>query len=132
MGARSPARYFDPDGEKYGIPTYPLHCAPEGLATRSQLRARGLRPGGQDVAAQMLWRYPRGIGVAYLYRLDQAKPVRPMTPARWRAHEAMMRPRRICPRCGVDAGYVIRTSHGACEACIYLEEHSAALSIYQS
>ncbi|MEU4999405.1 RRQRL motif-containing zinc-binding protein [Streptomyces sp. NPDC021622] len=131
MAARSLARYFDPDGEKYGIPTYPLHCAPDGLATRKQLRARGLRPGGQDIAAQVLWRWSRGLGVAYLYRIDRAKPVRPMTPARWRAHEAMMRPRRTCPRCGTDAGYVIRTSRGACEPCIRREEQPSALPFYQ-
>ncbi|MEV6167571.1 RRQRL motif-containing zinc-binding protein [Streptomyces sp. NPDC051954] len=111
------ARFWDPDGAKYGIPTYPLHLAPDGLATRRQLRAVGLRPGGQEVAAQLMWRYPRGIAVAYLYRVDLAKPVRPMTEARWRAHEAMMRPRRICPECGEDVGYVIRTSLGTCEPC---------------
>lgn len=111
------ARFWDPDGAKYGIPTYPLHLAPDGLATRRQLRARGLRPGGQEVAAQLMWRYPRGIAVAYLYRLDLAMPVRPMTPARWRAHEAMMRPRRICTACRKDVGYVVRTSTGLCEPC---------------
>lgn len=90
-------RFWDPDGTTYGIPTYPLRMAPEGLATRRQLRARGLRPAGQQVAAQLLWRYPRGIAAAYLYRIDLAKPVRPMTPGRWRAHEAMMRPAAPAP-----------------------------------
>ncbi|WP_376733770.1 RRQRL motif-containing zinc-binding protein [Streptomyces broussonetiae] len=110
-------RFWDPDGTRYGIPTYPLHMAPEGLATRRQLRARGLRPGGQQVAAQLMWRYRRGLAVAYLYRVDRALPVRPMTPGRWRAHEAMMRPRRTCPECHRDVGYVIRTSIGTCEPC---------------
>ncbi|MFG2119558.1 RRQRL motif-containing zinc-binding protein [Streptomyces sp. NPDC048710] len=110
-------RFWDPDGTTYGIPTYPLHTAPDGLGTRRQLRACGLRPGGQQVAAQLMWRHARGIAVAYLYRLDLAKPVRPMTPGRWRAHEAMMRPRRICPACRRDVGYVIRTSLGTCERC---------------
>ena len=116
MGAMS-VRFWDPDGAKYGIPTFPLHMAPEGLATRMQLRALGLRPGGQEIAAQLMWRHPRGIAAAYLYRIDLAKPVRPMTPARWRAHEAMMRPRRTCPACRRDVGYVIRTSIGTCEPC---------------
>ncbi|MEV8312551.1 RRQRL motif-containing zinc-binding protein [Streptomyces sp. NPDC059900] len=111
------ARFWDPDGARYGIPTYPLRWAPQGLATRRQLRADGLRPAGQDVAAQLMWRYPRGLAVAYLYRVDLARPVRPMTPGRWRAHEAMMRARRLCPLCARDAGYVIRTSVGACEPC---------------
>jgi hypothetical protein len=111
------ARFFDPDGAKYGIPTYPLRLAPAGLATRRQLRARGLRPGGQEVAAQLMWRYPRGVAVAYLYRVDRAKPVRPMTPGRWRAHEAMMRRRRFCTACRRDVGYVVRVSTGVCGRC---------------
>ncbi|MFF1404675.1 RRQRL motif-containing zinc-binding protein [Streptomyces sp. NPDC058294] len=110
-------RFWDPDGTTYGIPTYPLRLAPQGLATRRQLRARGLRPGGQEVAAQLLWRHRRGLGCAYLYRIERAKPVRPMTPGRWRAHEAMMRPRRTCSVCRRDVGYVLRTSLGTCEPC---------------
>ena len=52
---------YDPTGSQFGIPTYPWRFAPDGLATRRQLRARGLRPGGQAVAAQVLRpRYRRG------------------------------------------------------------------------
>ena len=58
--------FYDPDGTRYGLPTYPYRWAPQGLLTIRQLRARGLRPGGQDIAAQILWR--RGKRVAYLYR----------------------------------------------------------------
>lgn len=36
---------FDPTGARYGIPTFPWRYAPDGYATRRQLRARGLRPG---------------------------------------------------------------------------------------
>ncbi|MEV0097355.1 RRQRL motif-containing zinc-binding protein [Streptomyces sp. NPDC050738] len=117
-------RFFDPDGEEYGIPTYPKKLAPEGLATRRQLRARGLRPGGQDVAAQILWygrRDPRTrvrlIRVAYLYYIDLAAPVRPMTAGMWRAHHAMMRARRTCQACQVTHTYVIPTSLGCCPGC---------------
>ncbi|WP_399024168.1 hypothetical protein [Streptomyces sp. CS-7] len=35
------------------LPVYRWRLAPDGLATRRQLRALGLRPGGQDVAAQL-------------------------------------------------------------------------------
>ncbi|MFJ3827814.1 hypothetical protein ACIPWI_07570 [Streptomyces sp. NPDC090046] len=35
------------------LPVYPWRLAPDGLATRRQLRAAGLRPGGQDVVAQL-------------------------------------------------------------------------------
>ncbi|EFG09306.1 Hypothetical protein SCLAV_4232 [Streptomyces clavuligerus] len=37
---------YDPDGARHGIPTFPWRCAPDGYATRRQLRADGLRPGG--------------------------------------------------------------------------------------
>lgn len=53
------ARDLDPTGEHHGgTPTYPWRMAPadEGLATRRQLRALGLRIGGQPVAAQILCR----------------------------------------------------------------------------
>ncbi|MYS46061.1 hypothetical protein GTY23_33685 [Streptomyces sp. SID5998] len=118
---------FDPTGARYGIPTFPWRCAPDGLATRRQLRARGLRPGGQPVAAQILRpRYRRGPLVAYLYRLDQAKPVRPMTEAKRRALQCAMRARRTCPQCRTDAGYVIPTSLGVCVPCAYPDDQRAA------
>lgn len=120
-------RFWDPDGSKYGIPTYPWRLAPDGLATRRQLRARGLSPGRQDIAAQILRpRRRREPLTAYLYRVDLARPVRPMTPGMWRAHAAMMRARRHCPDCGRDAGYVIPTSLGTCVTCAYPEEPRAA------
>ncbi|MCD0483444.1 hypothetical protein LO771_13790 [Streptacidiphilus sp. ASG 303] len=111
-------RFWDPDGERFGLPTYPWRMAPEGLATRRQLRAEGLRPGGQDVAAQILWRNRRrGVRAAYLYRVDLARPVRPMTPARAAALAAAMRARRTCPVCGRDAGYVLPARYGTCLPC---------------
>ncbi|MFF7013241.1 RRQRL motif-containing zinc-binding protein [Streptomyces fimicarius] len=117
-------KFFDPTGAEYGLPTYPRKLAPEGLATRRQLRARGLRPGGQDVVAQILWhgrRDPltrtRPVRAAYLYRIDLAAPVRPMTPGRARAVAAMMRARRTCPLCAVTYPYVIPTSLGCCPGC---------------
>lgn len=35
------------------LPVYQWHLAPTGLATRRQLRAMNLRPGGQDVVAEL-------------------------------------------------------------------------------
>ncbi|MFG2226132.1 RRQRL motif-containing zinc-binding protein [Streptomyces sp. NPDC048644] len=113
-------RYWDPTGARYGIPTYPWHLAPYGLATRRQLRAAGLRPGGQPVAAQILWRSRRprpGIRAAYLYRLELARPVRPMTPARQTALDRALAARRTCPTCRCDRGYTIPTSLGTCLPC---------------
>ncbi|UQX01002.1 RRQRL motif-containing zinc-binding protein [Streptomyces sp. RerS4] len=101
-----------------GLPVYRWRLAPEGLATRRQLRAAGLRPGGQDVVAQL--ERPRrrhGPLVAYLYRVDLARPVRPMTPGRRAALERANTARRTCPACARDAGYVIPASLGMCVTC---------------
>ncbi|MEU8616964.1 RRQRL motif-containing zinc-binding protein [Streptomyces sp. NPDC048623] len=120
---------FDPTGAKFGIPTYPWRYAPDGYATRRQLRARGLRPGGQPVAAQVMRRSrgrKSGVLVGYLYRIELAKPVRPMTAAKRAALAAAMQARRTCPQCRTDAGYVIPTSLGTCVSCAYPDEQRAA------
>ncbi|MFJ7229705.1 RRQRL motif-containing zinc-binding protein [Streptomyces tendae] len=102
------------------LPVFRWRLAPDGYATRRQLRARGLRPGGQDVAAQLERpRRRREPLVAYLYRVDLAKPVRPMTPGRWTALAKANAARRVCPQCGTDAGYVIPASLGTCVTCAY-------------
>ncbi|MFH9870954.1 RRQRL motif-containing zinc-binding protein [Streptomyces lydicus] len=100
------------------IPVYRWRLAPDGLATYRQLRAAGLRPGGQPVVAQLERpRRRRGPLVAYLYRIDLAKPVRPMTPAKRTALAKANAARRICPECRRDAGYVIPATLGACVTC---------------
>lgn len=102
------------------LPVYGWKQAPLGLATRAQLRKRGLRPGGQDVVGEIRWRSKLTRGEwrsAWLYLVDRALPVRPMTPGRARALEAAMRARRTCPECHRDAGYVISTSLKACVPC---------------
>ncbi|GHI04985.1 hypothetical protein AQI88_24145 [Streptomyces cellostaticus] len=116
---------FDPSGARYGVPTYPWKLAPDGLATRRQLRARGLRPGGQPVAAQAM-RMNRRTGtprVAYLYHVDRALPVRPMTSRKWGALALAMLARRTCPKCGVTYSYCLPTSLGMCVLCAYPDEH---------
>ncbi|WP_326768131.1 hypothetical protein OG978_29685 [Streptomyces sp. NBC_01591] len=100
------------------LPVYRWRLAPDGYATRRQLRALGLRPGGQDVAAQLERpRRRRNPLVAYLYLVDRAKPVRPMTPAKWAALAKANTARRTCPVCGRDAGYCIPPSLGMCVTC---------------
>ncbi|MET9597437.1 RRQRL motif-containing zinc-binding protein [Streptomyces sp. NPDC006459] len=127
MGSLTFGKCFDPDGARFGIPTYPWRLAPEGMATRRQLRAEGLRPGGQPIAAQLLRpRFRRGPLVAYLYRIELAKPVRPMTSRKWGALALAMLARRTCPECSTDAGYVIPASLGMCVPCAYPEEQRAA------
>ncbi|MGW4125767.1 hypothetical protein [Nocardia sp. NPDC004711] len=77
----------DPDGEKYGIPTYYWGTAPAGLGeTVRQLEKHEppLRPRDRkDIVAQVI--RPRGGGreplAAYLYRVEDAVAKRPATPA---------------------------------------------------
>ncbi|MEU8462665.1 RRQRL motif-containing zinc-binding protein [Streptomyces sp. NPDC029003] len=109
------------------LPVYRWRLAPDGLATRRQLRSLGLRPGGQDVVAQLERpRRRRGPLVAYLYRIDLALPVRPMTPARRAALARANAARRRCPACRTDAGYVIPVSLGMCVPCHDPSEQRAA------
>jgi hypothetical protein len=117
-GARSRGIYvqfYDPDGTRFGLPTYPYRWAPKGLLTTRQLRARGLRPGGQQPAAQILWR--RGKRVAYLYLASLALPKRTATPAQLAAIAAALRARRTCPACSQEKTYCIPTSRGICNDC---------------
>jgi hypothetical protein len=61
------------------IPVFKRLCAPSGLATKRQLRAMGLRPGGQDPVAEVETRGPKN---GLLYEIAKALPVRPMTLAK--------------------------------------------------
>ena len=109
--------YYDPGGDRYGLPTYPYHCAPGGLATIRQLRDQGLRPGGQPAAAQILWRRRKRLITAYLYRIDLAKPKRQATPAQLAAIGKALAARRICPTCQTEKDYYIPLSTGQCNDC---------------
>ncbi|MBQ0882231.1 RRQRL motif-containing zinc-binding protein [Streptomyces sp. RT42] len=123
---------FDPNGARYGIPTYPWRYAPDGLATRRQLRARGLRPGGQPIAAQAMRvsrRRQSGVQVAYLYRVDLAKPVRPMTSRKWGALALAMLARRTCRVCGITYGYCLPTSLGMCPLCAHPDSCDSPRSV---
>ncbi|MFM9369051.1 RRQRL motif-containing zinc-binding protein [Streptomyces sp. Da 82-17] len=114
------ARCYDPDGALYGLPTFPWRLAPDGYATRRQLRAKGLRPGGQPIVAQLMRparRRKTGVSVAYLYRVDRAKPVRPMTARKWGALALAMHARRTCPICQITYSYCLPTSLGMCLHC---------------
>jgi hypothetical protein len=111
-----PMVFYDPTGAKYGLPTYPFKFAPAGLATARQLRAQGLRPGGQTIAAQILWR--GGKRKAYLYRLDHAKPKRTATAAQLAAIGRALTARRTCPTCGQVKDYYIPRRYGECLDCI--------------
>jgi hypothetical protein len=110
------ARHYDPTGDHHaGLPTYPWRLAPTGLATVRQLRAAGLRPGGQEVVAQILWR--KGKRVAYLYRVDAAKPKRSATTAQQAAIAKALTARRTCPTCRTVRPYYIPRRYGECLDC---------------
>ncbi|MGK5681343.1 RRQRL motif-containing zinc-binding protein [Actinoplanes sp. URMC 104] len=119
LGERTGIRvdFYDPSGSRYGFPTFPFRYAPDGLATRRQLRAAGLCPGGQDPVAQILWRHRRHIRTAYLYRRDLAAPKRTATPAQLRVIASMLLARRTCRHCGITRDYYIPRSTGACLTC---------------
>ncbi|WP_409074233.1 RRQRL motif-containing zinc-binding protein [Micromonospora chalcea] len=123
--SRIRAAFHDPDGARYGIPTYWWRGAPPGYATRRQLRTAGLRPGGQPIAAQVLWRGVGGTRTAYLYRVDLARPKRTATPAQRRAIAAALTARRTCPTCRQVRDYYIPRSLGECLACAYPLEDAA-------
>jgi len=107
--------FYDPTGARHGLPTYPYRFAPDGLATIRQLRDQCLRPGGQPITAQILWR--KGKRVAYLYRVDLAKPARLATPAQLAAIHRALKARRTCPTCRREKPYYIPRRTGECLDC---------------
>ena len=104
-----------PTAAATACPPTPTTGHPRLLYTVRQLRAHGLRPGGQSPAAQILWR--RGLRVAYLYRADLALPKRQATPAQLTAIAKALRARRTCPTCGIEKPYYIPRSLGECHDC---------------
>jgi hypothetical protein len=112
-------QFYDPDGTRHGIPTYPYRWAPKGLLTIRQLRARGLRPGGQPVTAQILWTHHGRRRVAYLYRADLAVAKRQATPAQLAAIGKALAARRTCAACGTEKDYCMPRSTGQCNDCTY-------------
>lgn len=102
-----------------GFPTWSFRCAPTGLATRRQLRARGLCPGGHQPYGLLVWR--NGRQWAHLYRVDLARPKRVPTDSQRaalaKATAAAVASRaavRYCPACDADAGYPLTRFGGLC------------------
>ena len=109
--------FYDPDGNRYGLPTYPYRWAPTHLATRRQLRSRQLRPGGQPIVAQILWRHKGRRRVAYLYDVHLAKAKRSATPAQHLALAMARLALCTCSTCGKPRSYYIPRSLGECLDC---------------
>lgn len=109
--------FYDPHGTRFGLPTYPYRNAPTEYATRRQLRAANLRPGGQDIAGQILWRHKGKQRVAYLYEIAVAKAKRTATPAQRAAIDKALQARRTCRTCTQVKGYYIPRRYGECLTC---------------
>ena len=107
-------------GLRDGLPLFSYGLAGRArLATRRQLRTRRLRPGGADPVGVLYLhcRHARKHMFCDLFDVDQARPVRPMTPAKWAAVEAALAARRTCPECGSYGLDYIPRSTGVCEGC---------------
>jgi hypothetical protein len=106
-------------------PVWPWGMALPQLATRTQLRRAGLRPGRQPIAGLVLWpsrrggrpRTTDGFRYAYLYRIDLARPRLQLTAAHAAAAAKATAARRICPECGHDPGYQPSRRLGCCNDC---------------
>lgn len=109
-----------------GLPLLSWGSAPENtLATRRQLRAAGLRPGGQDPVALLYFRHlPACTTVlAELFQIEHAKPVRPMTPAKQAALNRALTARRTCRACGETGPGELPRPERVCEPCRYRHGH---------
>lgn len=107
-------------GTRDGLILLSYGIAPrEKLATRRQLRAMGLRPGGQDPVALLYFRYRRANKQVFaeLFLIDRAKPIRPMTDARRHALRKAMQARRTCRECGETSLVELPRAHRLCEPC---------------
>ena len=122
--------WMDHAWRKAGLVTCPWNGAPAGLATRRQLRQRGLCPGGHPPVAA-LRRRPGGYLHAWLYRVDLAVTKRQATPAVLEALAAAMTARRTCRSCGRDTGCCIPRSLGECWDC-HLGARSRVTQEYDS
>lgn len=120
MAATSPARFLDPTGERFGVPTFPWGWSryfDADLRTKAQLRAEGLSIAGLEVAGQLKWRSNRagnvgGVRTASLYRRSLARPVRPLSPARERSLARAYLARCTCTGCGRLWDVCLPTSNG--------------------
>lgn len=105
-----------------GLPLLSYGIAPaDTLATRRQLRAMGLRPGGQDPVALLYFKHrpSHAFTLAELFLIAAAKPVRPMTGPRRAALGKALAARRTCRQCGEETLAELPRAHRLCEPCRY-------------
>ncbi|PPI89089.1 hypothetical protein [Nocardia nova] len=93
--------YLDPEGKRYGVPTWPWRMAPQHLRTWRQLDAEGRRP-TNEWQAQVRG---RGRRQAYLYDAQQTRPKQEATEAQLESLRIArwVRSAQACERRGIDA-----------------------------
>lgn len=109
-----------------GLPVFGFRgrpgAVPAGLCTRRQLRAKGLRPESPYPVALLWFRHVkpyRRSELCELFREETAVPVRAMTPAMWRAHDAAMRARRFCHTHRGHVDHYVRGPLKQCFECFF-------------
>ncbi|PRX43843.1 hypothetical protein B0I33_1136 [Prauserella shujinwangii] len=115
-------------GFRDGLPVFGWGEAPATLLTRTQLRAAGLRPNGQDPVALLVFRHHRPYAretVAELFSTERAAPRRVPSPAQRRALAFALRARRVCVECAREKDYCVPTSTRQCWDCFEAEAADA-------
>lgn len=91
------------------------------LATRRQLRAMDLSPGGHDAVAVLVFQHrmpARRRDFAYLFLIEAAAPKRTPTTAQLRAVRAALTARRTCTGpCGQVQPRCVSTTSRMCRTC---------------
>ncbi|HEY3004690.1 MAG TPA: RRQRL motif-containing zinc-binding protein [Kribbellaceae bacterium] len=98
------------------MPVFRFGWAPAGLATRRQLRALRMCPGGQAPHAALAWK--GGQAWAWLWRLDLARASRKASPLQLNALNKAMAARRTCRQCARVQDYCVSVNEGRCADCI--------------
>jgi len=107
-------------GFRDGLPVFGWGEAPSTLLTRSQLRAAGLRPNGQDPVALLVFRHVkpyRRETTAELFSVELAAARRTPTAAQRAAIERALEARRVCVDCARVVDYYVPTSTRQCLEC---------------
>lgn len=122
-------------GTYRGLPALDWGSAPRDLlATRRQLRADRLCPGGHEPVAVLVFQHrkpARSTDFAYLYLRAHATPTRPGTPGQT---DAALRARRTCRHCRREQPYYVSTLSRMCDSCEtstrFYEQHAAEHGYY--
>ncbi|HJQ48291.1 MAG TPA: RRQRL motif-containing zinc-binding protein [Amycolatopsis sp.] len=107
-------------GFRDALPVFGWGEAPSTLLSRSQLREIGMRPGGADPVALLVFRHHkpyRHEETTELFSVELALPVRGTAAQRRAKVRNALRARRICQTCREDVGYYVPTSTRQCWTC---------------